>query len=219
MIRNFKQIEGLFKEIDTVLHGKMQVYVIGGAVLLEQGLKVTTKDVDVVVITRDDFIRLQIGLEKIGFIPQIPGKEYSRMNLSQIFQRGDFRMDVFEKEVCGRFSLSKGMMKRARKVMDLNSMDVHLCSNEDVFLFKTMTDREGDLTDCESIVEAAVEWNIIIEELKSQIHSSKQDVWITWVGERLDLLEDRGMIIPIMDEVNALREKFFDDFEKSHAEK
>lgn len=108
------------------------------------------------------------------------------------------------------------MMERARKVLSLDHIEVYLCSNEDVFLFKTMTDRDGDLTDCESIVSAAVDWDIIINELKSQIKKSKQDVWITWVGERLDILEDRGMVIPIMDELNTLRNKFFDDFEKRH---
>jgi len=108
------------------------------------------------------------------------------------------------------------MMERARNVMILDHIEVYLCSNEDVFLFKTMTDRDGDLTDCESIVSAAVDWDIIINELKSQINKSKQDVWITWVGERLDILEDRGMVIPIMDELNILRNKFFDDFEKKH---
>jgi hypothetical protein len=36
------------------------------------------------------------------------------------------------------------------------------------------------------------------------------------VGERFDILEDRGMVIPIMDELNTLRNKFFDDFEKRH---
>ena len=108
------------------------------------------------------------------------------------------------------------MMERARKVISLDHIEVYLCSNEDVFLFKTMTDRDGDLTDCESIVSAAVDWDIIINELKSQIKKSKQDVWITWAGERLDILEDRGMVIPIMDELNTLRNKFFDDFEKRH---
>jgi hypothetical protein len=217
MITNFKQIEELFKEINKVISNKIKIYTIGGAVLLEQGLKITTKDIDVVVETKNAFIELQNSLKKIGFESQIPGKEYSRMNLSQIFQREDFRIDLFEKKVCGRFSLSKEMMKRARKVINLNHIELYLCSNEDVFLFKTMTDREGDLTDCESIVSAAVEWNTIIDELKSQINMSKQDVWITWVGERLDILEDRGMVIPIMTELNALRNKFFNDFEKRHS--
>ena len=216
MITNFKQIEVLFKEIDTVMHNKIKVYTIGGTVLLEQGLKVTTKDIDIVVATKNEFIELQHSLQKTGFKSQIPGKEYSRMNLSQLFQKEDFRIDLFEKKICGRFSLSKGMMERARKVINLDHIEIYLCSNEDVFLFKTMTDREGDLTDCESIVRAAVDWDIIINELKSQINKSKQDVWITWVGERLDILEDRGMVIPIMDELNTLRNKFFDDFEKRH---
>ncbi len=216
MIADFKQIEELFREIDKAMRHKIRVYTIGGAVLLEQGLKTTTKDIDLVVETKSEFLGLQHSLQKTGFNPQIPGREYSRMNISQIFQRGDFRIDLFEKEVCGRFSLSKGMTKRARKVISLNHIEVYLCSNEDVFLFKAMTERDGDLTDCESIVSAAVEWGTIIDELKSQIHESKQDVWITWVGERLDILEDRGMVIPIMDELNTLRSKFFDDFEKRH---
>lgn len=214
MITNFKQIEELFKEIDKVTRHKIKIYTIGGAVLLEQGLKTTTKDIDVIVETKNEFLELQHSLQKTGFKPQIPGKEYSRMNLSQIFQRGDFRIDLFEKEVFEKFSLSKGMIKRARKIINLNHIEVYLCSNEDVFLFKTMTDRDGDLTDCESIVSAAVEWDTIIDELKSQINKSKQDIWITWVGERLDILEERGMVIPIMDELNKLRNKFFDDFEK-----
>ncbi|MBU1201964.1 MAG: hypothetical protein KJ583_00450 [Nanoarchaeota archaeon] len=217
MITDFKQIADLFKEIDKVTYHKIKIYTIGGAVLLEQGLKIATKDIDVVVETKNEFIDLQHSLQKIGFNQQIPGKEYSRMNLSQIFQRGEFRIDLFEKEVCGRFSLSKGMIDRARKVISLDHIEVYLCSNEDIFLFKTMTDREGDLTDCESIVVAAVEWNIIIDELKSQINMSKQDVWITWVGERLDILEDRGMIIPIMNDLNVIRNKFFDEFEKKHS--
>ncbi len=218
MISDFKQIEDLFKEIDKVMYHKIKIYTIGGAVLLEQGLKIATKDIDVVVETKNAFIELQHSLQKTGFKPQIPGKEYSRMNLSQIFQRGEFRIDLFEKEVCGRFSLSKGMMDRARKVINLDHIELYLCSNEDIFLFKTMTDREGDLTDCESIVSAAVEWDIIIDELKSQVNMSKQDVWITWVGERLDILEDRGIIIPIMNDLNKLRSKFFDEFEKRHSQ-
>ena len=214
MITHFKQIETLFQEIDKTMHDKIKIYTIGGAVLLEQGLKIVTKDIDVVVETKSEFVALQNSLLRNGFKTQIPGKEYLRMNLSQLFQKGDFRIDLFEKRICGKFSLSKEMTQRARKIMVLDHIELHLCSNEDVFLFKTMTDREGDLTDCESIVRAAVDWDIIINELKNQINNSKQDIWITWVGERFDLLESRGMIIPIMDELIRLRNKFFTDFEK-----
>ena len=77
-----------------------------------------------------------------------------------------------------------------------------------------MTEREGDLDDCIKLVEPGVEWEIILHELQNQMNLQEQSVWITWVGERLDILEDRGLIIPIMKKVNKLRDEFFDALEK-----
>ncbi len=217
MISKFSQIVDLFKEINTVMYKPVKVYTIGGAVLLEQGLKPATKDIDLVVDTKEEFIEFQKALEKAGFITKIPGKEYTHMNLNQIFEKGECRIDLFEKEVCGRFSLTEGMKQRARKVIDLDHAKVLLCSNEDVFLFKTMTERGGDLEDCESLVLPGIDWKTILSEIKAQINKSKQDVWITWIGERLDILEDRGMEMPIMNDINKLRNKYFDDLEKKQS--
>lgn len=214
MITEFNQIEDIFKEIDKVMFKKVNVFVIGGVALLHQGLKSATKDIDIVVYTKEEFIEFQKALEKLSFQPKIPKREYAHMNLNQIFQKGDFRIDLFEKEVCGRFSLTKDMMQRAKNVIDLDHITVSLCSNEDLFLFKTMTERDGDLDDCMRLVEPGIKWKIILQELQNQINQSKQNVWITWVGERLDILEDKGLIIPIMNELNKLRNKFFDDLEK-----
>ena len=126
MISDFKDVEKLFAELDRSLHKKSSIYVIGGAALLKRGLKDATKDIDLVVAARDEFLEIQNALINMGFITKIPGKEYSHMNLSQIFQRKDSRIDLFEKEVCGRFSLSKGMMKRAEKVIGLSNVTVFL---------------------------------------------------------------------------------------------
>ena len=214
MISNFSQIQALFEEIDEVMEKKAKAYVIGGTVLLQQGLKPATKDIDLVAANRTDFLEIEKALTRIGFSQHTPGKEYKRMNLSKLFQRENFRIDLFEKQVCGGFSLSNGMIRRARK---LKHLTVSLCSNEDVFLFKTMTEREGDLKDCESLIGSGINWKIILNELIDQINQSSKDVWVTWVGERLDLLEDRGLEIPIMREVNKLRLKFFDGLEKNNA--
>ena len=217
MISEFQEIEELFKELDKVIHKKIKVYAIGGAVLLKQGLKDITKDIDLIVDTKEEFIEFQKALKKIDFNPQIPGQEYKHMNLSQIFVRGSFRIDIFHKKVCGRFSLSERMIKRAESVINLNYLHLFFCSNEDVFLFKTMTERDGDIVDCIKIAKRAEPgWKIILEELQSQMVESKQDVWITWVGERFDLLEEKGLIIPIMNKLNKLRKKFFDDYEKQN---
>ncbi|MBU4456400.1 MAG: hypothetical protein KKA65_02770, partial [Nanoarchaeota archaeon] len=158
---------------------------------------------------------IEKALKKLDFKLQIPGKEYTHMNLSQIFQKKDFRLDIFEKEVCGKFSLSKTMIKRAKKIINLKNIKAYICSNEDIFLFKTMTEREGDLEDCISIATTTdPNWSLMLEELRYQIYHNKKDVWITWIGERLDILEDRGLIIPIIEEINKLREKYYYELEK-----
>ena len=217
MISKFSEVVDLFKEINTLMHKPVKVYTIGGAVLIEQELKTTTKDIDLVVDTKEEFIDFQKALEKTGFTGKMPGKEYTHMNLSQIFEKGDYRIDLFEKKVCGVFSLTEGMKRRARRVIDLEHAKVSLCSNEDIFLFKTMTERDGDLKDCENLAKHGMDWEAILQEIKAQIHQSRQDVWITWIGERLDLLEDKGIEIPIMDDVNKLREKFYDDLERKQS--
>lgn len=215
MISEFNQIEELFNEINKVMNRKVTAFIIGGAVMLYQGLKPATKDIDIVVKTKEEFTELQKALIKLQFTSKIPGAEYKHMNLNQVFQREDFRIDIFQKEVCGKFSLSLEMMQRAKTVIDLNHIKVVLSSNEDVFLFKTMTEREGDLEDCVSLAQTGIEWDIIFSELKSQIKESKQNIWITWVGERFDLLEERGLTIPIMTEINKLRDPFFGEWEKT----
>lgn len=67
MITEFKQIENLLKEMESYMEEKVQIYIIGGAALLEQGLKPATKDIDMVVATREEFVQVQKALEKYGF--------------------------------------------------------------------------------------------------------------------------------------------------------
>jgi len=215
MITKFTEIEKFFIELNNILNKNTSVYIIGGAALLKKGMKSATKDIDIVVESKQEFLEIQNALTKMDFKSKIPGKEYSHMNLSQIFQKGDFRIDLFEKEVCARFSLSKAMVKRAEKVIALSHISVFICSSEDIFLFKTMTEREGDITDCISIASTQnPNWNIILKELKEQVIEHKQEVWITWVGERLDILIERGLDIPIITEIDTLREKYYSDLEK-----
>jgi hypothetical protein len=85
------------------------------------------------------------------------------------------------------------------------------CSNKDVFLFKTMTERSGDIEDCISLAKRGIEWEMILDELKNQIKLSGQNVWITWVGERPGILADEGLYIPILEEVEKLSEGYYEN--------
>lgn len=178
-------------------------------------MKPATKDIDLIVETKKEFDDFQDVLKSIGFKAKLLTTEYKHMNINQIFIREDFRIDLFYKTVCKGFSISKTMIKRANTVFELKNLKVFFCSNEDVFLFKTMTQREGDLEDCISLAQRGLDWKVILTELKNQIRTSGNDIWVTWVGERLDLLEERGLNIPIMKEINKMTDDHFRMYEKS----
>lgn len=215
MISDFKELTKLFGEIDKSLDKKAHFYVIGGAMLLYHGMKTATKDIDLVVSKESEYNITRNALRKLNFAAKAPLFGHEKIDLSQIFVREDFRIDLFHRAVCKGFCLSGGMIRRAQKILELKYLWVFLCSPEDVFLFKTFTEREGDIADCLNIArQKKINWSTILEEVKDQIKSSGNPVWITWVGERLDLLEDRGLNIPIMKEINELRGKYFDDLEK-----
>ncbi|AKB25356.1 hypothetical protein MSMTP_1887 [Methanosarcina sp. MTP4] len=216
MIESVEEIQSLFREIDSSLHitpetEKLEIFVIGGTVLLEQGLKPATKDIDLVVRNMHDFKLFENTLNSLGFKSTKPGAEYIHMNVSQVLEREDFRIDLFQTSVCGKFSVTDSMVERAREYLVLDRLAVYLCSNEDVFLFKTMTERSGDIEDCISLAKRGIEWEIILDELKNQIRLSGQNVWITWVGERLDILADEGLYIPILGEVERLSEEYYEN--------
>lgn len=214
MISSFEEIKELLVQIDAKLQSKLEIYAIGGLVLLYRKLKPATKDLDLIVSSGKEYHRLRKILQELRFIATKPEFGYDHFNLSQILIRKDFRIDLFSKTVCKGFSLSSGMIKRAEKVIQLKNLSLHLCSNEDIFLFKTMTERDGDLDDCIALASRGLKWDSIFEELMHQIALSGRKVWITWIGERLDLLIERGLNIPIMKEVDQLRYEYYDDLDK-----
>ncbi len=216
MVEAFERFQRLFEEIGERLEARVDIYIIGGAALLYRGLKTATKDIDIVVSSREEFDNLEAALLKYRFYKKNPGVGYQNMNLSHILEKDEFRIDLFEKRVCSKFSLSDGMKDRSEKISTNGNLKAFICSNEDIFLFKTMTEREGDITDCMAIASTqAPDWSMILEELKTQVRMSGQDIWVTWVGERLEILLERKIDIPIMKEIYNLIEEFYDNLENS----
>jgi hypothetical protein len=168
-------------------------------------LKPSTKDIDIVVNTQSEFNELIKVLKKLNFEDYNPPFcGYKHFNLGKKLKNGDMHIDIFLKDVCSKVSFSKGMIKRSEEIMSLNKVKIYLSSNEDVFSFKTMTERPGDLDDCVSLAQRGLDWNTILVEIKSQIEISGKDVWITWINERLMDLEEKGVNIPILNQTNKL---------------
>jgi len=215
MISKSKQIEDLFKEIDGELHKKVEVYIIGGAALLLAGLKPSTKDIDLIIHNKEEFASFKNALSSLRFKSEKPTVHYCQMDLSEILVREDYRIDVFFKKVCKKFVLSDEMIKRSETILHLKNITINTCSNEDILLFKCMAERDGDVDDCIELAKTGLDWETIKKELINQININGQDVWITYVGERFDILMKRGLTIPIMKDINTLRHEFFLAWEKN----
>jgi hypothetical protein len=216
MVDRFEDYREVFAEIDESAKIDLDIYVIGGAVMLYRDLKPATKDIDIVLTSKKEYDELVGLLKDIGFKSVMKGKGYENLNLGNILKRGDMHIDLFFNEVCSKFAFSKNMTGRAEKIISLNSVNIYLSSNEDIFAFKTMTDREGDLDDCIALARASLNWDIILDEIKSQVSSSGKDVWITWINERLEILEERGAVIPIIEKTRELTLSYYDYLEKRH---
>lgn len=218
MIFNFEDLTKLFVEIDNSLSINVEFYVIGGAMLLYNSLKESTKDVDIIVSSQNEFFTIQKILKTNGFDGKIPTFEYKQVDLSQIFVRDDYRLDLFHSVVCKGFSLTPTMKKRALLIKEFKNLKIFLCAHEDVFLFKTFTQRDGDIDDCLSLAQKqrALNWQVVLDEVQDQIQISGRKVWITYVAERLELLEERGLTIPILRKIETLCEEYFEDYEKRH---
>ncbi|HNW38686.1 MAG TPA: hypothetical protein PKJ75_07520, partial [Methanosarcina vacuolata] len=62
-----EEVNELFELLGQVLDRKVQVLLIGGAVLLELGLKDSTKDIDVVCRNKNDKETLLQSAKSLGF--------------------------------------------------------------------------------------------------------------------------------------------------------
>ncbi|MBT4825025.1 hypothetical protein HN695_00220 [Candidatus Woesearchaeota archaeon] len=204
MIKQFIAYESLFKEIDQLSELDIHIYVIGGAVLLYRDIKPATKDIDIVVNTKQEFDELIRVLHHLGFEDTSLKIGYDNFNLDKQLKKGDIHIDVFQKEICSKFSFSETMIKRSEEIISLNKVKIYLSSNEDVFSLKTMTERPGDLDDCVSLSQRGLDWDVILIEIKSQIENSGKNIWITWINERLLDLEEKGVSVPILDKTNGL---------------
>lgn len=183
------------------------------------GLKYFTKDIDLVVRTEQEYNSCVEAMKRMGFRSIRPGAGYSRMNLSDMLEREDgYRIDIFNDRVCGKLRLSEGMVSRSKERVRHEGVILSSCSMEDILIFKSITEREGDLQDCKAIITGTmVDWMIFLKELEEQI-STGEDVWIIWVADRLWILrEEARLSIPVLDKIIEIADDYLDRWERSLA--
>lgn len=160
------------KELSRSIRREARVYVFGGEAMRIRGLKRATKDVDMVVEDAQTFGELKEALTSMGY-RALGGEEILRadrkLNPSGIFVKEGFpRVDLFVKSICNALHLSQSMKAKC-EVRDIGNLKFCIMSNEDIFLLKSVTDREGDIYDMIQLAKAGgFDWRVVLNELYGQ---------------------------------------------------
>ncbi len=199
-------LEKAFDSIGQTVSRPLGAYLLGGGAMCFRGQKAGTKDLDIVFKSDEDARAFADAARKAGFgTPKKLGKIYLKMEASDILEDpNEFRLDIFSKSVCRALQLSKSMISRAVKFKSFGKLIVWMVANEDIVLFKGITERDKDVDDIASVIrQTSVDWGIILEECKAQSGDYQ------WYGPLLDKLfelqEKYGLDIPVKEDLERLR--------------
>lgn len=215
MRREFGQgyIEEEFTRIGTRLEDPLTVYLIGGGALAFEDLKDATKDIDVVVTESEDFARLQNALTLLDYESvRDPDEEYQELGATLILENSDgCRIDIFNQQVVDKLIFSRGMQDRSQQLVSRGQLVVRTASLEDVFLFKSVAGRPGDIEDMNTLIQTGLDFDTILDEIHRQTELLGEELFITYVNEALIDLEDRfGVTTSLTDDIEELSRQVYD---------
>ena len=197
---NRDYVENQLQKLSTLLRRRTRIFVAGGAAMAFYGLKEATKDIDVVVEERSGLRLLVSALHKVGYAypKHSLSVTYRRMRAKAILENSNgFRWDIFERVVANKLSLSGGMVERSRVIFNNAKLHVRSLSKEDIFLLKSVTERDFDLDDMRIVAESGIDWKTVKTECHSQASRSER-IWEDALCEKLiDLRERMSVVSPI----------------------
>ncbi len=169
---NDEYVSGELEKVGNALTVPINLYLIGGAAMIKYGLKAATKDIDVLFSTQREAVELVNALMKVEYHQIQSGRlapEYKMMSATRIVENHDgFRWDIFHEYVCKKLRLSPGMIKRAKPFVKTGLLNVRIISKEDIFLLKSVTERDDDEDDLLLLARSGLDWEAILNECISQ---------------------------------------------------
>lgn len=190
---------------DSNLDEPVEAYLVGGGAMAYADLKGATKDIDIVLEDQSSFQLLEDALVAGGYDRVDPEGPYEALDASGIFERDDApRWDVYVEQVAGKLHLSPGMMDRAVRIEpDLDQLRLFRVDPADIFIFKSITGRDGDQADMDSILAEGLDWESVLEEMRWQDDNATR-LWTPTFVQTLEGLAEAGRDIPILDELREL---------------
>jgi hypothetical protein len=200
-------LERALRLIDGSLARDVTAYLIGGCAMMLYNAKMATKDVDLALMSAQDAWCVVDALSKNGFKRTEPENDaYCRLGTTIIMEDDKgMRIDIFVETVCRKLRVSKAMVARSTIHARYGRLEIRLISPEDIFLFKSMTERAGDLDDMALLSERGLDWSVVLDECSNQ---SGEVILESFVAVRLqELEEEKGIVVPIKADLEAITEK------------
>ena len=184
----------LFEDIGSKLAVPIDVYLFGGENMRKKGIKPRTKDCDIIVTDekhRKEFVR---SLEKLGYVSLNKLHFTGDDNLVDPFDILEHptksRIDLFKTRIARKLLLSDNMIKRSAHEK-FGKLNLYSLCNEDLFILKAITLREGDIQDLGLIVQAGdFDWKIVWNELIAQEHDTKTN-FSSLILDSMDYLHEQ----------------------------
>jgi len=202
---NEKYVFTELEKVGNALAIPVNLYLLGGAAMIRYGVKTATKDIDVLLSTQKEVEGLVLALEISDYKQKQTSKltsEYRMMSATRIFENADgFRWDIFYEYVCKKLRLSSGMIKRAKILLEIGQLKVWIISREDIFLLKSVTQRDDDEDDLLLLARSGLDWEVIFTEC---IDQSRHDMICEIdLHDKLDKLKTSfGLETPIAERIS-----------------
>lgn len=187
-------LEQLGETLDT----EVDAYLLGGGNLILRGVKDSTKDLDIVVDSNEALLKLGETLRELDYEERTDLEAaYKELDPAVVFEKdGSPRYDIFVEVVAGKLQLTEQMKHGVDRTIEHGNLHLHLLSLTDIFLFKSITEREGDLEDAALITrQTSLDWKQMLEEIERQDELTGQYFSFA-VLDTLDILKQREDIDP-----------------------
>ena len=196
------EVLAVLRDVGKTCSRKITVYMEGGGAMAIRGEKVATKDVDLIVGSENESSELKDAFIKIGLeVNDRHPSECRELVDAEILTTSEgMRIDLFVKRVCNKLFLSEGMKERSEPYAEMGGIALRICSREDIFLLKSVTERNRDLEDMMALYRKGIDKEIVLSEVRRQDKLDSQisgRIWETFLLVKLEEMEDRfGISIP-----------------------
>ncbi len=196
------EVLSIMEKAGAICRNEVRAYMVGGGAMALRGEKDATKDVDLIVRSPAEAEELKRAFESMGFAVNArkPEECHALVDATILSAPTGLRADIFVGKVCNRLRLSDGMVRRAELVDRWGGITLYICSREDIFLLKSVTERTRDLDDMITLFRKGLDRGIILEECEDQADPAglgNSSIWEAFLLTKVEEMEKRhGVSVP-----------------------